>query len=650
MIRKIGLLLFSILFVLVGFSCKNNYDERMPEFEINPTRKSTLKFKISGSFKDSDLRSLTISEQVDPSTGKIKNRIIWQENQKLPITVVLRKEDGSGSPIVCRGEGTVIKGKAEGAYDLDFDLETPENTNIDDSWCVTGIIGGRLSSDNSKLTMTPVTDIKKDNKELDIPVAFPWLKLKTENIITPQLAQVHGVRFKPLGTLFHFDITSEVYDPVKVVGMKINTTFFTDKGSFDINMKPEIGKNLTFVEDVDFTDMHYTISADNQEDLKLESGQSLKGLYLWAMERDPSGSATYFKVGFTFEPVVRSQIIPQVRAGYSPNPAPMLNFETPSVAMWSPDIIPGPTGGSVMQIKPKIMAVDPLITEVYVGYFENNKFTEIVEIYNPSTKPIDISNYCLSRQRGWQSYHGAQWNGGNTPKPFRQALMMPLYPKTGHTAFIAEDFDTEIEQMKLEFKPLKGTQISNMLQPGKTMLLVNNGYFDDETKLDNIKANGLQQSLDKGNIQMIIATKNPRPNQLSSSEGASVLTIGGTDALILSKYEANGYYADKNVVWEKVADPTAGIYRYFRIVDGYGDFYYPRDSYYAWDVYHPQNPGLYAETRYDGIIYPNGKEIAETSGHWKFSADKERADYNAFKGDVQYWKLTSIGSRYPFWE
>lgn len=87
--------------------------------------------------------------------------------------------------------------------------------------------------------------------------------------------------------------------------------------------------------------------------------------------------------------------------------------------------------------------------------------------------------------------------------------------------------------------------------------------------------------------------------------------------------------------------------RNFRIVDGYGDFYYKRDSYYAWDVYHLQNGSIYAETRYDGIIYPSVRIV---SGHWKFSADKERADYNDFKGDVQRWKLTSIGSRYPFWE
>lgn len=653
MIRKISLLFCTVLLVFGIFSCKDSY-ENMPEFIPNSSKTSKIKFRISGSFKESDLRGLTISEKVDASTGKVTNRIIWQENQKLPITVVLRKEDGSGNAIVFSGYGKVINSKTRGMYDLDFDLETPENTLIDDTWCITGIIGGKISSDKSKLQMSSVTEIKKDNKELDIPVSFPWIKLSKGNIITPKVTQVHGITFKPLGVLLSFDVRSEVFDPIKIVGMKIQTNLFTNKGAFNVNMKPEIGKYLSFVEDNASNEMSYAISSDTPDNLKLESKQSLRGLYLWVMNKElPAMGTGELKVGFTFEPVVRSKIIPQVRVGYAPNPAPMLNFETPSVAIWSPTKpISSINGGVVTTIKPVVQAVDPLITEVYKGYFDNNNsFTEIIEIYNPSTSPIDISNYCLSRQRGWSSYHGSQSSGSNASKPFRQALMMPLYPKVGHTAFVAENFDTEIEQMKLEFKPLKGTQISNMLQPGKTMLVVNNGYFDDATKLDNIKANGLQQSLNKGNIQMIIATKNPNPTKASTDAGSSVLTMGGTDSFVLSKYESadfyNKYSTNKNVVWEKVTDIANGIVRNFRIIEGYGDFYYPKDSYYAWDVYHLQNLNLFAETKYDGIIYPSVRIV---SGHWKFSADKERADYNDFKGDVQFWKLTSIGSRYPFWE
>lgn len=649
MCKKIKFLFISA-FVLLGIIACNEGSERMPQI-IKPSNLSKMKLKISGSFNESDLRSLTISEDIDPS-GNVKNRIIWEKDQKLPITVVLRKEDGSGTPIVCKGEGTVVNGKTAGSYDLDFDLETPENSEVDDTWCITGIIGGNVSSDNSKLTMTPVSTIKKGNKTLDIPVSFPWMKLQKSNIITPRVTQVHGVSFKPLGTLLAFDITSEVVDPVKVVGMKIYTSLFTDKGSFNINMKPEIGKSLVFGEDASSNEMQYDISADNMDDLKLESRQSLKGLYLWVMDKTVvSSSDVYLKVGFTFEPVVRSQIIPQVRVGYTPNPAPMSNFETPYVAMWSPDIIPADMSGKVMKIKPKIQAIDPIITEFYKGYFDTNKCTEIVELYNPSIKPIDISQYCLQRQRGWTSYHPSNSSGSNASKQFYQGLMMPIYPQTGHTAFVAEDFDSEIDGMKLDFKTLKGTQSSNMLQPGKTMLLVNNGYFDDETKLDNIKANGLQQSLDRGNIQMIIATKNPNPSKASTEAGSSVLTMGGTDCLLLSKHETQEFYnnnpSSKGVVWERVRDIKTSQIRNFRIVDGYGDFYYKRDSYYAWDVYHLQNGSIYAETRYDGIIYPSVRIV---SGHWKFSADKERADYNDFKGDVQRWKLTSIGSRYPFWE
>lgn len=645
MIRKISLLFCTFLLIFGVFSCKDSY-ENMPEFTPNSLKTSKIKLRISGSFKESDLRSLTISEEVNPSTGNIKNRIIWQENQKLPITVVLRKEDGSGIPVIISGEGTVVNGKTAGSYDLDFDLETPENTLIDDTWCITGIIGGKISSDKSKLQMSSVTEIKKDNKELDIPVAFPWMKLEKDNIIKPSVTQVHGVSFKPLGTLLAFDITSEVFDPVEIIGMNIQTNLFTDKGYFDINMKPEIGKNLAFVQDQSSEQMSYNISATDTRELVLESGKSLRGLYLWVMNKElPSGGTGELKVGFTFEPVVRSWVIPQVRNGYEPNPAPLSNFETPNLAMWSPDFIPATIGGKAMTIKPKIKAVDPIITEVYIG----PGFTEVVEIYNPSTSPIDISNYMLSRQRGWLTYHGSQHIGSNASKPFSQALMMPLYPKTNHTAFIAEDFDTEIDEMKLEFKALKGTQISDMLQPGKTMLLVNNGYFDDEIQLDNIQANGFQQSMDKGNIQMIISLKNKRPQQLSSSPGSSVLTMGGTDSFILSKYETPEFYNkhSKTNIWENVTDIKTNTVRNFRIVDGYGDFYYGKDSFYAWHVYHPQNASLLAETRYDGIIYPSVRIV---SGHWKFSAAKERADYLSFKGDVQYWKLTSIGSRYPFWE
>lgn len=352
-------------------------------------------------------------------------RIDWQVGQKLPVTIVLRKTDGSGNAVVCQGEGKVIAGDAQGQYKLDFDLETSSDAHIDESWSMAGIIGGKMLLDETTNNPTnklsfKVDTLYKGNNELEIPVAFSWIVLKRENVISSHEAQAHNVSFTPLGTLISLDIISEAFDPVEVAGVKIKTNLFTNKGYFDLNAKPTAGKTLPFVRDnasANVETFSYVISTKDASDanaLRLTTDQHLKGLYAWVMATPSTTTDKVLKIGFELKPTINMTALPQIRSGYGEGvngedtPAPCPNHTTPEINMWEPRNISivNINNGRPQTLRPRITPTEPIITEVYRPKISsqsgiNSENRVVVEIYNPTKKTIDLSNYYFVRIRDW---------------------------------------------------------------------------------------------------------------------------------------------------------------------------------------------------------------------------------------------------------
>lgn len=217
----------------------------------------------------------------------------------------------------------------------------------------------------------------------------------------------------------------------------------------------------------------------------------------------------------------------------------------------------------------------------------------------------------------------------------------------GVTAVRSGDLINNIENMKLSVKYILGSS-SATLSPGKTMLFLGASFYQDETLITN--NDQYQKSLSKGNIEAVIVTKNPNPSSGAPYSGASVLTMAGSDtyALIkkIDKSEYDKYQSNSEVSAYLKNDNS----NYFMCIDVSGSLWGPQTGTNGqlkpWNVYHGFSED-FAESRYDGIIYPQQKYVA---GHWKVSCERDAAAFGSNISPVNKWTKTSIGSRYSFWE
>lgn len=505
---------------------------------------------------------------------------------------------------------------------------------LNNSYYITGIIGGNLDATSSKLTMNISNELKKDVRELDIPVSFPWTRLKPENI-NKSFVDIKNLKFKPLGNLIGFNITSKVYDPVEVIGLNVRTNLFSSDGYFDlIRSNPVENEYITYKRENNNDEINYTLSADEKNALKVNSKESLGYFYTWVMGANPTGGK-YLSVGFDIKPVCRDAIAITEKNK-------IRTLKTPNLYRWKPSKdLPNLDAGKPYFIKPEIISNDLIITEVYHNTNgNNNEHLNIIELYNPSSEPINISNYYLARTTGFDRYNG--W--GNNQSAFRNAWMYPIQLANEKTSRTGDNMRQELSETQLNFRTFYGSNISTTVAPGKTILLLADQYYiylnkDGRDLMIEDQYGPGKYVKDKcygefRTIQFIVCSEKKSWNRDKPTDNNShVLKFNPNMGFVLYKMLEDYNYS---IPPDKTApDGKYVIDNKFIAIDSYGPYYSSTATANPLASY----AGRFYVIRYDGVIYPSGKEYK--IDQWKYMPESERTPST---------DITSIGARYMFWK
>lgn len=610
----------------------------MPKI-VTKTQKIIL--NLSGSFDQNNLKSLFFSDDGE-AEGIPKNKILWNNVRDLQVVLVLKNQNNT---YILRGTGD-IKSDEENLYKIkiyaEYKSETP--VSIDDSYYLTGIIGGKVDDKGDRLTLDMSHDIQKDFRELDIPVAFPWRKIVSDNIRSDKetFVDIPNLSFNPIGNLIGFDISSEVYDPVDIVGMNIKTNVFSSGGFFDLkNSVPKDGEYLDYNVDDNTNTINYTLHSKNPTDLRLEKNQNVRYFYTWVMGKKSNGTEKReLSVGFDVKPVCRDAI-----SNMDKDKIKVLH--TPDFDRWTPSQIPSFTHGKPFFIKTKLQSTNPIITEVYhKSEWDNRQHCTVIEIYNPSSKPIDMSDYYIARSVAGNVYHGYD----KAYTDFGNALLYPVYMRNGHTVRTPNDMTTEKSDMKLDFKPFYNSQITQYIQPGKTVLLLGDAYHKEFT------TNGGDLLIDpkRGvgpyvkdkcwgelkSIQYIVCSDKTPRCELTPTPSNDADKIKPHRSHILKFYPYMGFVLLKKVTSEpfdkEVSDIKTGGKNRFLAVDSYGPYFNEKVGENPLTQYKDER---FFVIRYDGVVFPSGGNYYPDQ--WGY------IDYAYMQLNTD---ITSIGARYMSWK
>lgn len=629
--KKIKILIF-LCFILTLFVSCNKEVEYMPHLRENI---HNINIDLSGKFDDNKLKTIFFTDDGE-TEGIPKNKIIWNKVRDLQVALILKNQSNT---YVLKGYGQVNADTVNvGNYKIHIHAEYKSDSeiNIDDSYYISGVLGGNLNDKDSSLSMSVSKILKKDLRELDIPVGFPWIRLKSDNI-NDNFVTVNNIVFNPIGNLIGFAVASEIYDPINVVGLNVRTNIFSADGYFDfIGSSPKEGEYIAYNTPGNNADIDYTLSSDNPDDLSLKSNQSVKYFYTWVMPNKTLDNK-YLSVGFKIKPVCRDAISSKEKENIKV-------LDTPDFDRWTPNQVPQFTHGKPFFIKTKVQSTHPIITEVFHrSEWDNRQHSTVIEIYNPSSKPIDISDYYIARSVAGNVYHGYD----KAYSDFDNALLYPLYIKDGHTVRTPNDMTTEKSDIKLDFKTFYGSQITQDIQPGKTVLLLGDLYHKDFNSTDHLIGDRGVGSYVKDkcfyefkSIQYIVCSdKNPRctltPTPSNSNDRGKVHR-----SHILKFNPDMGFVLLKKVTSEpfdkEVSDVKTGGKNRFLAVDSYGPYFKETIVENPLTQYKDER---FFVIKYDGVVFPSGGNYYPDQ--WRYINN----DYIKVNTDI-----TSIGARYMFWK
>lgn len=623
---------FFICFVCLMFvSCERN--QQMPHITDNVHQ---IRFDLSGSFDQNDLRSLEFSDDGEDE-GIPKNKILWNKVRDLQVALILKNQSNT---YILKGKGDVSK-VGDDTYNIVIyaEYKSDKPVVLDNSYYVTGFIGGKVDDTGSKLNLDIPNILSKDLRNLDIPVSFPWRRLKTEYVRDNSYANIPDIKFKPIGNLIAFDITSEVYDPINIVGVNVKTNIFSSGGFFDIkNATVKEGEYIPYNVSGNTDNIDYTITAPNPTDLKLERNQNVKYFYTWVMgNKLNSTDKRELSIGFRIKPFSRDAIPNTEKENIKV-------FTTPYFDRWKPKSIPVFTHGKPFFIKTKVQSTHPIITEVYhnkLGWnswgYKEQQYT-VIELYNPSVYPINIRDYYLARAVGGNLYHGYT----KSISTFDYSLLLPVCMSDGNTVRLPNDMNTEINEMKLLYRTYYGSSIVETLQPGKTVLILGDTYHKDLV----ISGKDLLIDGDNGgigsyvkdkcwselkSIQYIVCSdKSPRCELTPDADKSHILKFKPHMGFVLFK-KVNSEPFDK-----EVSDVKTGGKNRFLAVDSYGPYFNSTVGENPLIQYKDQR---FFVIRYDGVVFPSGGNYDPSQ--WKY------VDNDYIKTNVD---ITSIGARYMSWK
>lgn len=439
--------------------------------------------------------------QEDAETSELKP---VEVNAEETAHCIIRKK---GDPDATIYANIVWRGRGSNRLKLD-NIRIPSDKKIDRSgqWYLTAIIGGSSFDLNTgRLSMGGKSSqegkLSIDGTQVAAPYILAWSRLELPD--NSQIARLPAkVRFRPHGAILRLQFNSDMVEDYKARRLKISTNAWRDTGILDpmaveddaldsANPLPLWTAEMAHHEVVTRT---YRLGDTNTTAQQAAQGLILpagagwspeRTVYAWGMPTEVEQASTSTTIEVEVEAVETNDMrVPQYVVTYSKQRhRPLKSGRTYKLS--------------------NVLTSDLIISEVFYDYALPEAPTQrnsprynfaIVEIYNPTTTPIDLADYALARvvrqpSQGYIFYAPHQPLGSAAPN---DALLLPLSTITGQappkTPFGGNIAGSLPRMGKYEgewYQPiLRGSNTGNstILAPGKTILIGGPGYV--RTKQD----------------------------------------------------------------------------------------------------------------------------------------------------------------------
>lgn len=375
-------------------------------------------------------------------------------------------------------------------------VRLPSDKKIDRAgqWYITAIIGGKsFDLSNGQLRMgeagSEPTSLPADGS-LDAPYILAWTRLElpanSQTALIPAAA-----RFRPHGTILRLQFNSDMAQDYKAIGLKISTNAWRDTGVFDpmaieddaLDSPNQLPQWRADVTNTDIVERRFTLApagASTNHSLVLPAGagwSAERTIYTWGMPTNVE------------QPNLSTKIELEVEALETPQ-AGEINVAQHVVTYDKQRHRPLKIGSTYKLSN--ILTSGLIISEVFYDYAreenpsqpQNRNNYSIVEIYNPTTSPIDLAEYALARainsySEGYTFYVANTPRGQNNPNT---ALLLPLSIISGDApnkvpfgGNVGQNYPRMGEYEGAWFHRFLGSR-STILEPGKTVLIAGPGY------------------------------------------------------------------------------------------------------------------------------------------------------------------------------
>lgn len=425
-----------------------------------------------------------------------------------------------------------------------------------------------------------------------VPVGFGWRKLEVSS--SGKATLIPKLKFEPLGFWIHLRIANHLAEEyIRYGGIYIHEAPFSLRATLDAKKATDDdlrrGRNLpaigaerqthvlsylpsdSYAEDKDFITKAKRVEAnsactDGYWYVWAIPTSSIEGRYSTARNTRDAGASTHFTIeifnaiitedidlGYTAEGTNQSLRTVERRPGIT-----QVTHAGASRRQYYRHPTNGYEVGNVYDIQ---LAFDsePIISEVYHYTPPSGGIgVTAIEIYNPTTHVIDLSQYGLIRQR----YTGTSSNdfrmfplSNSTPTDnIHRALVLPLTPKEFQPS-ASYGGTMDYASYPVRSRWFRGAwqdstyPIEFKLKPGKTAIFIGGsplrGFYRkfDELKYEIPILFQIEHAVQRGYCQMVVLIDNPKIITARPDESTSgVLTMGPLDAPWLVKKTPHGTY------------------------------------------------------------------------------------------------------------
>lgn len=434
---------------------------------------------------EDQLRALQYSE--DNATGALAGYEIPEEEKAL---MILRKV---GDPAAT----TYVEVKWRQRSSTSVQLEkmtvplATETITSADQWYISFILGGTsYDRTTGAVTMGSSTAEELPTSGLvEMPYSTAWARLvltEAEGKISGKLPESGSkLTFRPMGALLRLQYYNDMLESYTAERLTISTNAWRHRGTFS-NMGYEDaalegqypvwtpmaeGSGGTSPQVASWSYTFGTEAGSTSQALTLPAGAGWsvdRTVWVWGMPTGVADASTDTAIDMDVRPATQPTASVRSARTYSKKGHRALK------------------SGRTYRLS-NILTSEPIISEIYYQYVPRsinadqptaNRNYSIVEIYNPTASPVDLSRYALARlvpesATGRNLFFTS--GGTNTPDP-AIAAPVPLITVTGSASAIAGFSANRTSYPEPWYKSIYGTPEAT-LAPGRTLLIGAGGYI-----------------------------------------------------------------------------------------------------------------------------------------------------------------------------